>query len=154
MLITLLFFNFFGTAQLSTDTSKIQVEFNYFSIIMLLFSTLCLIPSSYLITADLIFGIIDFRRRRALMNVCTRLIELEDCTDENRKYPLINIFDYNTLKNWYLMRNILMDYGMRFSQRIIMHTTIFCLLSILGLVSFIMTLLGVFSSYIGLVIFI
>ena len=123
-----------------------KFECNTLSIINLLFSSGCFLIIKFMNQENLIYGILDFRRKQNLMEICSSLIDFSDFSDENRKYPLINIFDYNSLKNWYSIRKLLSQYGRRFSQRIIIQTSIICFLSIIGGIIVVLSCFNVLST--------
>ena len=112
---------------------KIELE----SYIFITYSVLTLIPPSYLILLNLSYGVIDFERKKLLMEICTQLICPKHITSDKRIYPLINFLDPNSITNWYQIRNILFLYGQRFSLRIKTQASLYCILAIIGFITLI-----------------
>jgi hypothetical protein len=73
-------------------------------------------------------------------------IRLEKCV-----YPLFNVLDGQTVLNWYYLRNIFTYIGKRFSERILMQASIFCLFVLLAVLFSILSLFGFFHQFIAMV---
>ena len=102
----------------------LTTNWNSVSLLIWLFSIISTIIPTWLITKNLIYGMIDFERRRKLLEIIRELVNLN--TTGKRDFHLINITHYETLINWYTLRNIFMHYGKRFTDRLIIQVTIFC----------------------------
>jgi hypothetical protein len=111
----------------------LKTNWSSVSILIWLFSITSAILPTWLITKNLIYGMIDFERRRKLLEIISEIVNIN--TAGKRNFHLINITHYETLINWYTLRNIFMNYGKRFTDRLIIQATIFC---VFGLISIFM----------------
>jgi hypothetical protein len=115
--------------------------FNTTSIVFFFYGLIAVVPSAYLTTLNLFYGIIDIKRR------CTFFENLSQMVDpyyNNRTYPLINVVNPETVLNWYYLRLMFVNYGKRFTQRIMLQATIYLIIMILSLIC--SSALGIFSK--------
>jgi hypothetical protein len=131
-----------------TDLPKLQMTFH--SYILLAFSAVALVPPIYLNTLNLLYGIVDIKRKNKLMQIITELINC-NIKEENREYPLLNITNGNSMLNWYYLRIIVLTFGQRFSNRIILQTSVFCIFIAFSIAISIMSLFGFFNKFISMV---
>jgi hypothetical protein len=100
------------------------ISFNYISIIFLIFSLISAIIPVWLNTEHLIYGLIDFSRRRKSMELLYQILNPKNI-ECNIDLPIVNITDHITLINWYILRQVLMNFGKRFTDRIMIQTSLF-----------------------------
>lgn len=134
----------------SFNKNNQQISFHYLSIILLVFSAISLAPPVWLNTLNLLYGVVDIKRKTKFMEILTEMINT-NLKDDQRKYPLLNITDPNSVLNWYYLRNIFLSFGKRFGDRLILQTSIFCLFVVLALILSILTLFGWFNQFLALV---
>jgi hypothetical protein len=126
------------------------IKFHFFSIILLFFSGIAIIPPVWLNTLNLMYGQVDSIRKRKIMQIMTEMINT-NIKEEKRKYPLFNVLCSNTMLNWYYLRNIFMSLGKRFSDRIILQTSLFCVVVVIALLLSILSIFGFLSRFIATV---
>jgi hypothetical protein len=134
----------------SSNKNDQKISFHYVSILLLVFSAISLVPPVWLNTLNLLYGVVDIKRKTKFMEILTEMINT-NLKDEQRKYPLLNITDPNSVLNWYYLRNIFLSFGKRFGDRLILQTSIFCLFVVLALILSILTLFGWFNQFLALV---
>jgi len=135
-----------------TDTSNLKFTINYMSIIFLVFSFFSILAPTWLNTLNLIYGVIDIRRRKRLMEIISEVFDT-NIIFEKRIYPLFNILHGPTILNWYSLRTIFMSYGKRFGDRILFQTSIYCLFVIVSIIFSFFSLFGKFDPFISMVKF-
>lgn len=122
--------NYFVKQSREKSDIKLQyndmINFNYVTIAFLAISLISLIPPVWLNTQNFIYGIIDFKRKRRLMEGVSEMMN-SNLKEDKRKYPLLNVADANTMLNWYHLRLIFMSIGKRYTDRIQFQTSIFIL---------------------------
>lgn len=132
----------------ATSTENINsklISFNLFSIFLFIFSSIAILPPVWLNTLNLLYGVVDIRRKKKLMENITYLIDT-NLTEEKRNYPLLNVMHGNTMLNWYYLRNIFFSLGKRFGDRIILQTSVFCLFVLISIICAILSLLNFFGN--------
>jgi hypothetical protein len=127
------------------------IDFNYISIIFLIFSLITAIIPVWLNTEHLIYGLIDFSRRRKSMELLYQILNPKNI-ECNNDLPIINITDHMTLINWYILRQVLMNFGKRFTDRIMIQTSLFGVYFILLLCWLFMILIGKTNANIGILV--
>lgn len=121
------------------------LKFNIVSVILITFSVVSSIIPVWVNTQNLVYGLIDFARRRKIMEILYDIINPKN-KDINYDLPILNITSQETLLNWYHLRNIMMRYGKRFTDRIMIQTSVYGLYLILSLIAMIMIYIGNFGS--------
>ncbi|CDW83738.1 UNKNOWN [Stylonychia lemnae] len=100
-----------------------------------------------------IIGIIDFKRKRYLQKLMTKLIEIDRYKAQGYQkiMPLINIFDRQSMLCWLDMRILALDFGKRYFIRIQLYAAqyilIYVLLSALYLAEFFDAKIHIFTTY-------
>lgn len=122
------------------------------SVLIWIFSIISAFIPTWLITKNLIYGMIDFERRRKLLEIIGEIVNIN--TTGKRDFHLINITHYETLINWYTLRNIFMNYGKRFTDRLIIQVTIFCVFVLISLIIIFFIFLGYIQQMTIMVIYI
>lgn len=122
------------------DKEILTTNWNSVSFFIWSFSIISSIIPIWLITKNLIYGMIDFQRRRKLLEIIGEIVNIN--STGKRDFYLINITHYETLINWYTLRNIFMNYGKRFTDRLIIQVTIFCVFVLISLIIIIFIFLG------------
>jgi hypothetical protein len=97
-----------------------------------------------------LYGLVDIRRKNKLMEKITEMFDTNIKPDK-REYPLFNILHGNTLLNWYYLRNICISLGQRFSDRIILQTSVFCVFIILAVVGTALSILKLLGNMLAMV---
>jgi hypothetical protein len=72
---------------------------------------------------------------------------------KNRRYPLLNVVNSGTILNWYYLRRMFMQFGKRFSDRIMLQTSVFLLIIILSMTIFLCVYILNPNPYIIIVIY-
>jgi hypothetical protein len=122
----------------------LSIQFHFHSLLFWIFSNItCLIPTWFILKI-LIYGVIDFSRRRELIYMISGIIDFR--SKQEKEFPLINISHYETLMNWYTLRNIFVNYGKRFTDRIIIQVAICGVIAILSLIVITFTFFGYIQS--------
>lgn len=119
--------------------------FSYVSLILALFSLISGIIPVWLNTENLIYGLIDFERRRKLMEILYDIINPRN-KDSNYDLPILNIANQETMLNWYNLRTIMMLYGKRFTERIMIQTSVFSLYLLVLLIFLFMIFIGNYGN--------
>jgi hypothetical protein len=128
----------------------VNIRYSIISGFILMFSILTAIYPTWLITKNLIYAMIDFERRRKLLEIISEIVNIN--TTAKRQFHLINITHYETLIYWYTLRNIFMNYGKRFTDRLIIQVTIFCVFVLISIIMIIFIFLGYIQQITFLVI--
>jgi len=126
------------------------LKFNKVSFILLAFSVFsCIIPV-WVNTENLVYGLIDFERRRKIMEILYDIINPRNVNtrskDKDYGLPILNITSQETIINWYHLRNIMMRYGKRFSDRIMIQTSVVGVFLVFSLIAMFIVFIGNFGS--------
>jgi hypothetical protein len=139
-----------SATQTSTDTASAEaIKFNELSAVLLALSFIAVIAPTWLNALNLIYGTIDVVRKTKLTRAITEMIDA-NLSDQNRTYPLLNIFDPSSMLNWYYLRIIFTSYGRRFNQRILYQASLFCMFVLLALISSLLAFLGYLGDFVAM----
>jgi hypothetical protein len=129
------------------------LRFNKVSCILLAFSVISGIIPIWVNTQNLIYGLVDFERRRKIMEILYDIINPKN-KDINYDLPILNITSQETIINWYHFRNIMNRYGKRFTDRIMVQTSVYGVYLIISLIAMFFIFIGNFGSLSTIVIII
>jgi len=121
------------------------IKFNNTSFLLMFFSLISGIIPVWCNTENLIYGLIDFERRRKMMEI---LYDIINPKNQEIEYdlPILNITNQETMLNWYHLRNIMMKYGRRFTDRIMLQTSVFGVYLLISLVAMFIIFIGKFAG--------
>ncbi|CAG9320424.1 unnamed protein product [Blepharisma stoltei] len=144
LIVTLISIQFSLSPLISILYQNRHINFGPIQIFYSAYSIIACFILSHLFLLYVYIGIIDLQRKKSLMNQCSALISTKNYQNSLlQKYhiPKLDFLDKRTVDSWYIMRSSFLDFGRKFTYRILVYASLaiplcFFMLAILILQAF------------------
>lgn len=91
-------------------------------------------------------GVIDFRRRKMLMAICSAAIDKHYEDKLNLEQAKFDMRDKLTVESWYILRSCFLDFGRRYTHRIFLYASLILPVCILVIILILLEMINVIGT--------